>query len=57
MSTEFRHSGWFAVDAQAEQTVLAFTARQNHDEHLAEIDRKRCDRSHDAIEDTVELSK
>jgi hypothetical protein len=30
MSTEFRHSGWFAVDAQAEQAVLAFTARQRH---------------------------
>jgi hypothetical protein len=30
MSTEFRQSGWFAVDAQAEQAVLAFTARQRH---------------------------
>jgi hypothetical protein len=30
MSTEFRQSGWFAVDAQAEQAVLAHTARQRH---------------------------
>ncbi len=30
MSTEFRQSGWFAVDAQAEQAVLDFTARQRH---------------------------
>lgn len=27
MSNEFKQSGWFAVDAQAEQTMLAFTAR------------------------------
>ncbi|ART48743.1 Eco57I restriction-modification methylase domain-containing protein [Acidovorax carolinensis] len=26
MSNEFKQSGWFAVDAQAEQAVLAFTA-------------------------------
>ena len=30
MSTEFRQSGWFAVNAQAEQAVLDFTARQRH---------------------------
>ncbi|MBP3982252.1 N-6 DNA methylase [Acidovorax sp. JG5] len=30
MSTEFKQSGWFAVDAQAEQAVLAHTARQRH---------------------------
>jgi hypothetical protein len=30
MSTEFRQSGWFAVDAQAEQAVLALSARQRH---------------------------
>lgn len=30
MSNEFRQSGWFAVDAQAEQTVLDFTTDYSH---------------------------